>query len=214
MSEKQHKKPLRVLIADDHLVVRMGLSALISLNPEMSVVGEAEDGESAAELVRRHHPDVVVMDVMMPRMNGVEATERIAAEFPESRILLLTTFSASSEVVQALDAGACGAIVKDSSQQELIAAIKAVAAGKRVISPEISRTIAGVSQKPHLSERHRTILKYVTKGLSNPEIGKLLGIGSDCVKAHLKVAYSRLGVATRTEAVAIVLRENLLADPN
>ena len=210
MSKKQTPKPLRILIADDHLVVRMGLSALISLEPGMSVVGEVEDGENALEFVRRHHPDVVVMDIMMPGMDGAEATVRIISEFPETRILVLTTFSASDEVVKALEAGACGAIVKDSSQKELIAAIRDVADGKRVISPEISRTIAGVSQKPQLSERHRTILEYVAKGLSNPEIGKLIGIGPDCVKAHLKIIYSRLGVATRAEAVAFALRENLL----
>lgn len=210
MSKKHASKPLRILIADDHLVVRMGLSALISLEPGMAVVGEAEDGESALEFVRRHHPDVVVMDIMMPGMDGAAATARIAAEFPETRILVLTTFSASDEVVKALEAGAGGAIVKDSSQQQLVAAIRDVADGKRVISPEISRTIAGVSQKPQLSERHRTILEYVAKGLSNPEIGNLLGIGPDCVKAHLKIIYSRLGVATRAEAVAFALRENLL----
>ena len=210
MSKKPSQKQLRILIVDDHLVVRMGLSALITLEPGLSVVGEAEDGESALELVGKLHPDVVVMDIMMPRMNGVEATARIAAVHPEARILLLTTFSASGEVVQALDAGACGAIVKDSSQKDLVAAIRAVAAGRRVVSPEISRTIAGVSSKPQLSERHRTILDYVARGLSNPEIGKLLGIGPDCVKAHLKIIYSRLGVATRAEAVAFALRENLL----
>lgn len=204
------KTSIKILIVDDHLVVRMGLAALISLEPGLSVVGEAEDGESALELVGKLHPDVVVMDIMMPRMNGVEATARIAASHPGTRILLLTTFSASGEVVQALDAGACGAIVKDSSQKDLVAAIRAVAAGNRVISPEISRTIAGVSSKPQLSERHRTILDYVARGLSNPEIGKLLGIGPDCVKAHLKIIYSRLGVATRAEAVAMALRENLL----
>ena len=210
MNEKPSHKQLRILIVDDHLVVRMGLAALISLEPGLSVVGEAEDGESALELVGKLHPDVVVMDIMMPRMNGVEATARIAASHPGTRILLLTTFSASGEVVQALDAGACGAIVKDSSQKDLVAAIRAVAAGSRVVSPEISRTIAGVSSKPQLSERHRTILDYVARGLSNPEIGKLLGIGPDCVKAHLKIIYSRLGVATRAEAVAFALRENLL----
>ena len=204
------KTSIKILIVDDHLVVRMGLAALISLEPGLSVVGEAEDGESALELVGKLHPDVVVMDIMMPRMNGVEATARIAASHPEARILLLTTFSASGEVVQALDAGACGAIVKDSSQKDLVAAIRAVAAGNRVVSPEISRTIAGVSSKPQLSERHRAILDYVARGLSNPEIGKLLGIGPDCVKAHLKIIYSRLGVATRAEAVAFALRENLL----
>ena len=210
MNKKQPQKTLRILIADDHLVVRMGLSALISLEPGMTVAGEAEDGESALELVRSHPPDVIVMDIMMPGMGGAEATARIASEFPETHILVLTTFSASDEVVKALEAGAGGAIVKDSSQRELIAAIRDVANGKCVISPEISRTIAGVSQKPQLSERHRTILEYVAKGLSNPEIGKLLGIGPDCVKAHLKIIYSRLDVATRAEAVAFALRENLL----
>ena len=138
------------------------------------------------------------------------AEQRNASEFPDVHILILTTFSASEEVVKALDAGADGAIVKDSSQRDLISAIHAVADGKCVISPEISRTIAGVSQKPQLSERHRVILDYVAKGLSNPDIGKLLGIGPDCVKAHLKIIYSRLGVATRAEAVAFALRENLL----
>ena len=210
MNKKQPQKTLRILIADDHLVVRMGLSALISLEPGMTVAGEAEDVESALELVRSHHPDVIDMDIMMPGMGGAEATARIASEFPETHILVLTTFSASDEVVKALEAGAGGAIVKDSSQRELIAAIRDVANGKCVISPEISRTIAGVSQKPQLSERHRTILEYVAKGLSNPEIGKLLGIGPDCVKAHLKIIYSRLGVATRAEAVAFALRESLL----
>lgn len=208
--KKQDPKPIRVLIVDDHLVVRMGLSALISLEPGMSVIGEAEDGECALELVRRYHPDVVVMDVMMPNMNGTEATAIIASEFPETRILVLTTFSESKDVVKALDAGANGAIVKDSSQQELISAIRAVAEDKRVISPEISRTIDGVSQKPQLSDRHRLILEYVAKGLSNPEIGKLLGIGPDCVKAHLKIIYARLGVATRTEAVFFAVQEDLL----
>ena len=208
--KKQDPKPIRVLIVDDHLVVRMGLSALISLEPGMSVIGEAEDGERALELVRRYHPDVVVMDVMMPNMNGTEATAIIASEFPETRILVLTTFSESKDVVKALDAGANGAIVKDSSQQELISAIRAVAEGKRVISPEISRTIDGVSQEPQLSDRHRLILEYVAKGLSNPEIGKLLGIGPDCVKAHLKIIYARLGVATRTEAVFFAVQEDLL----
>lgn len=208
--KKQDPKPIRVLIVDDHLVVRMGLSALISLEPGMSVIGEAEDGECALELVRRYHPDIVVMDVMMPNMNGTEATAIIASEFPETRILVLTTFSESKDVVKALDAGANGAIVKDSSQQELISAIRAVAEGKRVISPEISRTIDGVSQEPQLSDRHRLILEYVAKGLSNPEIGKLLGIGPDCVKANLKIIYARLGVATRTEAVFFAVQENLL----
>ena len=113
MSEKPPRKPLRILIVDDHLVVRMGLSALISLEPGMTVVGDAEDGESALELVERLHPDIVVMDIMMPHMNGLEATARIAAAHPETRILLLTTFSASGEVVQALDTGAHGAIFND-----------------------------------------------------------------------------------------------------
>lgn len=210
MNVKSPQRKLRILIADDHLVVRMGLAALINLEPDMSVVGEADDGSTALELVRKLRPDIVVMDIMMPQMNGAKATAKISAEFPDVRILILTTYSTSEEVVQALNAGATGAIVKDSSQQELVSAIRRIHRGKKIVSPEITRSLDLTSAKPQLSTRQQEILNYVSKGLSNPEIGKLLGIGSDCVKAHLKTIYARLGVATRTEAVAFAVREMIL----
>ena len=210
MKEKPRDKPIRILIADDHLVVRMGLSALISLEPGLSLAGEAEDGEEAVCLAKKLRPDVVIMDIMMPKMSGAEATERIVAELPGAKVLMLTSFSDSADVVRAMEAGAAGAIVKDSSQEELVAAIRDVCDGRRVISPEISRTIAVAPERVELSERQRTILDYVAKGLSNPEIGKLMGIGPDCVKAHLKGIYARLGAASRSEAVATAMRQGLI----
>ena len=191
------KQKIKVLIADDHGVVRAGLISILAFEEDIEVVGEAANGIQALKQCEALRPDVVIMDLMMPHMNGVEATARIAAAHPEARILLLTTFSASGEVVQALDAGACGAIVKDSSQKDLVAAIRAVAAGNRVVSPEISRTIAGVSSKPQLSERHRAILDYVAKGLSNPEIGKLLGMNPITVRSRLSRALKALRSAAK-----------------
>lgn len=199
-----------ILIADDHLVVRMGLATIIGLEKDLIVAGEAKDGAEAVRLAGELKPDVIVMDLMMPRLDGAEATAKILAADPSAKILILTTFSSSEGVKAALDAGAVGAIVKDSSDAELLAAMRAAAAGKRTVSREIRRHLSVAESAPSLSRRQTEILLYVAKGMTTDEISKMLGIGPDCVKAHLKIIYSRLGVATRAEAVAFALRENLL----
>ena len=159
-------KKTRILIADDHLVVRMGLAAIIDCENDLSVAGEAEDGAKAVELATALKPDVVVMDLMMPRMNGVDATAAITRECPDTKVLVLTTFSDSGDVRRALDAGASGAIVKDTSYDGLIAAIRTVSAGGNVLSSEIEGVISAKADAPKLSTRQIEILRLAAKGLS------------------------------------------------
>ena len=199
-----------LLIADDHLVVRMGLAAIIGIEKDMTVVGEACDGREAVRLAAALRPDVIVMDLMMPKLGGADATEAILKANPATKILILTTFGTSDELRRALDAGAVGALVKDSAHDQLIAAIRHAASGDLTISPEIKRQLKASEQEPELTPRQSEILAYVAKGLNNREIAKLIGIGPDCVKAHLKTAFARLGAASRSEAVAIALRTGLL----
>lgn len=201
---------IRVLIADDHLVVRMGLAAIIGIESDMTVIGEACDGMEAVQLSAELSPDVIIMDLMMPRLGGAGATRQILAANPGAKILILTSFGTSEELVRALGAGAAGALVKDSAHAELIDAIRGIAAGKRTISPVIDRQLKASAPIPELSARQIAILGYVAKGLTNAEIAPLVHIGTDCVKAHLKTAFARLGVASRSEAVAIAIRRGLI----
>lgn len=200
----------RILIADDHLVVRMGLTAIIGIEKDMTVVGEACDGQEAVRLAAALKPDVIIMDLMMPKLGGASATEAILKTNPDAQILILTTFSSSDELRRALDAGAVGALVKDSAHNQLIGAIRHTASGERTISPEIERQLKTSGQEPELTPRQTEILTYVAKGLNNREIAEQIGIGPDCVKAHLKTAFSRLGAASRSEAVVLALRKGLI----
>ena len=204
------KSKLRVLLADDHLVVRMGLSSIIALEDDLTVVGEVANGAEAVRQADTLRPDVIVMDLMMPILNGAEATKRILQANPAARILILTTFGTSDELRRALDNGALSAIVKDSDHGELLAAIRASAAGKRHISPVIERQLKAADEPTCLTPRQIEILQLVAKGYSNPEIARILHHGRDCIKAHLKTAFSRLGAASRAEAVSIAQRMNLL----
>ena len=200
-----------ILIADDHLVVRMGLATIIGLEKDLIVAGEAKDGAEAVRLAGELKPDVIVMDLMMPRLDGAEATAKILAADPSAKILILTTFSSSEGVKAALDAGAVGAIVKDSSDAELLAAMRAAAAGRRTVSREIRRHLSVAESAPSLSRRQTEILLYVAKGMTTDEISKMLGIGPDCVKAHLRTACSLLDASSRSEAAAIAVAKGLIA---
>lgn len=204
------KRKIRILLADDHLVVRMGLAAIIGIEKDMTVVGEACDGREAVRLAAALKPDVIVMDLMMPKLGGADATEAILKANPAAKILILTTFGTSDELRRALNAGAVGALVKDSAYKQLIGAIQHTASGKRMISPEIERQLKASEQEPELTPRQIEILTYVAKGLNNREIARQIGIGPDCVKAHLKTAFARLGAASRSEAVVLALRGQLL----
>ena len=209
MSAKDCKT--RILLADDHLVVRMGIASIISFEPDLEVVAEADTGEEAVALARVHKPDVVVMDLMMPKLSGADATVAILQENPAVRVLILTTFGTSEDMRRALDAGAAGGLVKSSSQAEIIAAIRAVAAGRRVLSPEIEHSLGTAADPPPLSIRQLEVLNLAAKGFTNREIGDILGIGVNGVKAHLKLIYTRLGVASRTEATSIAINLRLIS---
>ena len=199
-----------VLLADDHSLVRLGLSALIGYQKDFTVAGEASDGAEAVRLAEEIKPDLIVMDLMMPGMDGVEATRRIRQKNPDARVLVLTTFGTSADVTRAVSAGASGAIMKDSSNDELLAAMRTVIAGGTAFSPEIEKQIEQEPSPPELTPRQHEILLSVTRGLSNPDIAKQLGITVDGVKHNLNVIFTKLGAANRQEATAIALRRHLL----
>lgn len=203
-------KTIRILLADDHSLIRMGLAALFKYQKDIKVVGEAEDGDEAVRLALRLKPDVVVMDLAMPVMDGATATARIREALPETHVLILTSFGTSADLSRALAAGATGALNKDSGNDELLSAIRTVADGGRSVSDEIARLIEEEPAPPEFTERQLEVLHAVTRGLTNAEIGRQFGISADAVKQHMNAIFAKLGAANRTEAVAIALRKQLL----
>jgi DNA-binding NarL/FixJ family response regulator len=204
------KSKISVLVADDHAVVRIGLSALLGTEPDISVVGVAKDGEEAVSETLRLKPDVVVMDIMMPKKTGVEATADILAALPETRIIVLTTFSASDAIARALELGAAGAVMKTAEDAELVSMIRAVASGGRVISDEIKKLLAEDPPAEKLTSRQREILESVTRGLTNADIAKQLGLREQSVKEAISSIFAKIDASNRSEAVAITLRKLLL----
>ena len=203
-------KKHRVLLVDDHSLVRLGLSALIGCQKDFEVVGEAADGAEAVRLANEIRPDLIVMDLMMPEMDGVEATKLIRENDPSAKVLVLTTFGTSADVARTVAAGAAGAIMKDASNDELLDAMRAVATGGSAFSPEIARQVDEDPAPPQLTPRQMEILQSVSRGLSNPDIAKQFGITEDGVKHHLKAIFAKLGAANRSEAASIAIRRHLL----
>ena len=202
--------PIRILIADDHALLRHGLATLISLHDDLSVVGEARDGREAVDLARKLTPDIVIMDLSMPLLDGVEATRRIRESLPSTKVLILTTFGTSVDIARAIQSGASGAFVKDSEDDELIDAIRTIAAGGKAFSGEIRTMLRKEPKPPELTERQREILRSVVGGQSSDAIAATLGISADAVNQHLDAIRKKLGAANRIEAVAIALRKHLL----
>lgn len=203
-------KKIRILIADDHAVVRAGLTSILRFAKDIQVVGSAANGREAVAKTGELKPDVVIMDLMMPVLNGVDASARIAELYPETNILILTTYGSSEDIRRALDAGAVGAIMKTVSNQTLVAAIRKTAVGTRVLSPEIEQTLNESLATSELTPRQLEILGYVTRGFTNEDIAKHFGITYSAVKQHLSNAFAKLGAANRSEAVAIALRKQLV----
>lgn len=202
--------PIRVLIVDDHAILRMGLASLLASKCEIEVVGDASDGPSGIRKALKLKPDVVIMDLMMPGMDGIEATKELLAKAPESKILILTTFGTSNGINNALEAGAMGAVMKNCDFSELADAIRAVASGKRYIAADVERILVADPPVAALSPRQTEILQSIVRGLSNPDIAKQLGISVDMVKEHVESLFQKIGAANRTEAVAIAFRKHLL----
>ena len=208
MKTTPHK--IKILIADDHKIVRAGLTALLGTEPDLEVVGQAKNGNEALAESLRLKPDVILMDLMMPVMDGVTATKEIRGRLPEAKILVLTTFGTSDGIAHALSAGANGALMKSADNDELAAAIRNVASGKRVLSPEIRQQLEFDPPVPELTPRQKDILDSMIRGLTNHDIARELGICPDRVKDHVNAILLKIGAANRTEAVAIALRKHLL----
>ena len=203
-------KTLSVLIVDDHSVVRIGMSALLSAEADMQVIGKAKNGLEAISQARTLQPDVIVMDMEMPRKDGIETTTEIIAEQPDAKILILTSFSTTDRIAKAITAGALGAIMKNADDSEMVAAIRAVGRGKVYLAKDIKRLFKEDPPMPELSPRQREILDAITRGLTNQDIAKLLGISLDMVKKHMTALLQKMNVANRSEAVATALRKRLL----
>ena len=200
----------KILIVDDHAILRMGLISLFSGLKGFEVVGDAANGKDGIRKARETNPDVVIMDLMMPDMDGIETTRALVEVLPTAKILILTTFGTSDGIAHALAAGALGAIMKSADFKELANAVRIVASGKRYISDEIARTLREDPPLPALSPRQTQILEAIVRGLSNPEISRALDISIPSVAEHITAIFQKLGAANRTEAVAIALRKHLL----
>ena len=204
------KNTIRVLIADDHTIVRIGLRTLLGAEKDIEVVGEAKNGEMAVKEALRLRPDVVIMDLMMPKMDGAEATAALHEKLPESKVIILTTFGSSDGIAHAIESGAAGALMKTADDAALISTIRSVAGGKTIISPDIKRLLAEDPPIPVLTTRQTEVLQSMMRGLTNRDIAKQLGIRQDGVNEHVAAILAKIGAANRTEAVAIALRKHLL----
>jgi DNA-binding NarL/FixJ family response regulator len=204
----------RILIADDHEVVRQGLRSFLEPDADLEVVGEAADGEEAVRLARRLRPDVVLMDLLMPGMDGVTATQLIRQEFPDTEVVALTSVLEDASVVGAVRAGAVGYLLKDTRVEELLRAIKAAAAGQVQLSPEAAARLMREVRSPDapeaLSPRETEVLRLVARGRANKEIAAKLGIGEKTVKTHVSRILGKLGVQSRTQAALYAGRVGLV----
>lgn len=202
---RKSQKALKILFADDHQIVREGFIRLIDKEEGLEIVAEAENGLEAIQLAAELSPDLTILDLRMPKMDGATAAAKILETNPCAKILLFTSFATAAEIKTALDTGVIGAVVKDSSSDTIIRAVRATARGEKFISPEIAATIAEQRLAPSLSERQKDILRLVAKGFNNDEIAEQIGITRHGVKAHLAIAFERLGASSRAEATSLAL---------
>ena len=202
--------PIRIMIADDHPVVREGFAAMIETEPDMSVVGQARSGEEALELFGRLRPDVTLMDLRMPGMGGVEAIRALRREFPDSRLIVLTTYDGDEDIHRALEAGAQAYLLKDMLCDEILSAVRAVHAGKRRIPAAVGSRLAERMTGQGLSAREQQVLESVAAGKSNKDIAAELHITEATVKGHMTNILGKLGVTDRTQAVITALRRGLV----
>lgn len=205
---------IRILIVDDHPVVRDGLRGMLQRQPDFEIVGEAADGEEAIDLVDIHRPQIVLMDLRMPRTDGVTATREIKKEHNDVQILVLTTYDSDTDILPAIEAGATGYLLKDTSREELFNAIRAAARGETVLAPVVASRVIEIMRAPaqeKLSLRELEVLELVAEGASNSDIAKRLHISQATVKSHLIHIFGKLGVSDRTAAVTVALQRGILS---
>jgi DNA-binding NarL/FixJ family response regulator len=216
MSDRDDRGRLRVILADDHTVMRAGLVALLSSEPSIEIVGEAGDGCAAVELVARAEPDVALLDLRMPVLDGVAATAEIIAARRRTRVLILTTYDTDSDIERAVEAGATGYLLKDATSEQLVEAIHAASRGETVLAPRVAQRLVARMRQPApvaLTPREVDVLTGVADGLNNAEIGKRLFIAEATVKTHLLRIFAKLDVSDRTHAVVTALQRGLLPRP-
>lgn len=204
------KNSIRLLIVDDHPAFRMGLAALIESEPDMTVVGETGDGRQTLELFRRELPDIVLMDLRLPGFSGVEAILALRKEFPQSRVIVVTTFDADEDIYRAIQSGAQSYLLKDMSKEEMVRTIRAVHAGQSSLPSNVADRLANRLKRAELSEREQQVLHFLVKGRSNKEIAVALFISEETVKSHLKSLFTKLNVQDRTEAAITAIRHGIV----
>ena len=202
--------PIRVLTVDDHPLVRQGIAGLIGVQPDMTVVGEAENGRDAIQQFRTHRPDVTLMDLQMPEMNGLDALITIRAEFPEARVIVLTTYEGDVQILRAVKAGAQGYLLKNTLHSELLRTIRAVHAGKKSLSPEVSFQIAQHVSDEVLTPAEVAVLRLIAAGNANKQIADQLGVTEDTVKGRVKSILAKLDANDRTHAAIIGLKRGII----
>ena len=203
-------KPIRIVIADDHVVVRDGIAAILGMQPDMKVVAQASDGEEACALFEKHAPDLLLLDLRMPKMDGLDVVRRIHSWRPGARIVIVTTYDDDEDIFLSLKAGAQGYLLKDASRQQILEAIRVVHAGQRYIPAKIAIKMAEHVSRPALTVREHEVLRRMACGKSNKEIGESLFISEGTVKTHMKSILAKLGAAGRTEAIAIASQRGLV----
>jgi DNA-binding NarL/FixJ family response regulator len=204
------QRPIRILVVDDHPLMRDGIASLIDAEPDMSVVSQASDGIEALECFRKHRPDVTLMDLQMAKMDGVTAIKALCKELPGSRILVLTTYKGDVQAIRALNAGACGYLLKSMIRKELLDAIRGAAQGRKQIVPEIAAEIGMHALDEALSEREVEVLKEVSAGRANKQVAAKLRLSEETVKTHMRSILAKLNAQDRTHAVMIALRRGII----
>ena len=202
--------PIRVLVVDDHFIVRVGLLTSLGMDPQIKVVGEAATASQAIALYHRLRPDVVLLDLRLPDLSGIEATATLRRDFPNARVIIVSSFDAPEEIYRAFQAGACGYILKDVLGDEIFRAIRTVHGGARYIPPDIARALAEHQPGTDLTQRELEVLRLLIKGLSNKEIGEVLGFSENTAKYHVKNILAKLDVSDRTEAATVAFQRGIL----
>jgi two-component system NarL family response regulator len=202
--------PIRILVAEDHLVARVGVSTIVNMQPDMTVVAEASNGQQAVELYKKHLPDVTLLDLRMPVMTGVEAATAICRENPKARMIALTTYGGDEDIRRALAAGVQAYLTKDVLHDELLKAIRAVHAGQTYLPAAVAASLAAQIPRPDLSAREVQVLELIVQGLANKQIAYSLSIAEHTVKNHVKSILSKLGVQDRTQAATVAIQRGII----
>ncbi len=201
---------IRIMVVDDHPVVRRGIAALLETEPDLELVAEADDGRRAIQEFRTHRPDVTLMDLQMPEMSGLDAISAIRGEFPDARIIVLTTYAGDVQAIRAMQAGARAYMLKDSLDRQLVDTIRAVHAGKKFVSPDVSYQIAEHVSDDPLTDTEIRVLRLIAEGKSNKEIARVVSSTEATIKWHVRTILSKLGVEDRTHAVMVGLRRGII----